>query len=60
MYALCTPWLTGSGRFEYVRNFEQTDFLLPNTWIVVRVDGRAFTKYETFLDQSVDLKAVLI
>lgn len=33
-----------NSKFEYVRNFEQTDFLLPNTWIVVRVDGRAFTK----------------
>ncbi|KAG5948591.1 transcriptional activator [Claviceps sorghi] len=33
-----------NSRFEYVRNFEQTDSLLPNTWIVVRIDGRAFTK----------------
>ncbi|GAB0133951.1 transcriptional activator [Epichloe bromicola] len=33
-----------NSKFEYVRNFEQTDSLLPNTWIVVRVDGRAFTK----------------
>ncbi|KAG6116440.1 Glucose-responsive transcription factor [Claviceps humidiphila] len=33
-----------NSKFEYVRNFEQTDSLLPNTWIVVRIDGRAFTK----------------
>lgn len=33
-------------RFEYVRAFEQPDILLPNTWIVVRLDGRGFTKYE--------------
>ncbi|KND91265.1 tRNA(His) guanylyltransferase [Tolypocladium ophioglossoides CBS 100239] len=33
-----------NSKFEYVRSFEQTDALLPNTWIVVRVDGRAFTK----------------
>lgn len=33
-------------RFEYVRAFEQPDYLLPNTWIVVRIDGRGFTKYE--------------
>ncbi|PNY24629.1 tRNA(His) guanylyltransferase [Tolypocladium capitatum] len=33
-----------NSKFEYVRGFEQTDALLPNTWIVVRVDGRAFTK----------------
>ncbi|KAK6068832.1 tRNAHis guanylyltransferase [Seiridium cupressi] len=33
-----------NSRFEYVRAFEQTDYLLPNTWIVVRIDGRGFTK----------------
>ncbi|KAG5975537.1 Glucose-responsive transcription factor [Claviceps cyperi] len=33
-----------NSKFEYVRNFEQADSLLPNTWIVVRIDGRAFTK----------------
>ena len=32
-------------RFEYVKQFEQPDNLLPNTWIVVRIDGRGFTKY---------------
>ncbi|KPM37365.1 hypothetical protein AK830_g9190 [Neonectria ditissima] len=33
-----------NSKFEYVRNFETPDPLLPNTWVVVRVDGRAFTK----------------
>ncbi|KAH6990742.1 tRNA guanylyltransferase [Ilyonectria robusta] len=33
-----------NSKFEYVRDFEIPDPLLPNTWIVVRVDGRAFTK----------------
>ncbi|KAI2630329.1 tRNA guanylyltransferase [Hypomontagnella submonticulosa] len=33
-----------NSRFEYVRQFEQIDNLLPNTWIVVRIDGRGFTK----------------
>ncbi|KXJ91518.1 tRNAHis guanylyltransferase, partial [Microdochium bolleyi] len=33
-----------NSRFEYVKNFEQPDILLPNTWIVVRIDGRGFTK----------------
>ncbi|KAL2210481.1 putative tRNAHis guanylyltransferase [Sarocladium strictum] len=33
-----------NSKFEYVRNFEQGDSLLANTWIVVRIDGRAFTK----------------
>lgn len=32
-------------RWEYVKQFEQPDVLLPNTWIVVRIDGRGFTKY---------------
>ncbi|PQK11172.1 hypothetical protein BB8028_0002g14900 [Beauveria bassiana] len=33
-----------NSKFEYVRDFEQPDYLLRNTWVVVRVDGRAFTK----------------
>ncbi|KAI1465401.1 tRNA guanylyltransferase [Daldinia caldariorum] len=33
-----------NSRFEYVKQFEQVDNLLPNTWIVVRLDGRGFTK----------------
>ncbi|CAF3587422.1 unnamed protein product [Fusarium graminearum] len=33
-----------NSKFEYVRNFETTDALMPNTWIVVRIDGRGFTK----------------
>ncbi|KEY66525.1 hypothetical protein S7711_04851 [Stachybotrys chartarum IBT 7711] len=33
-----------NSKFEYVRNFELPDPLLPNTWVVVRIDGRAFTK----------------
>jgi tRNA(His) guanylyltransferase len=33
-----------NSRFEYVKGFERPDPLLPNTWIVVRVDGRGFTK----------------
>jgi tRNA(His) guanylyltransferase len=28
-----------------VKNFEQDDRLLPNTWIVIRIDGRGFHKY---------------
>ncbi|CAB0035693.1 unnamed protein product [Trichogramma brassicae] len=32
-------------KFEYVRNFEVEDRLLPNCWIVVRVDGKNFSKF---------------
>ncbi|QKX61872.1 uncharacterized protein TRUGW13939_09028 [Talaromyces rugulosus] len=28
--------------YEYVRTFEQPDSLLPESWIVVRIDGRGF------------------
>jgi hypothetical protein len=31
-------------RYEYVKTFELNDQLLPNTWTVVRIDGRGFHK----------------
>ncbi|CAH0725916.1 unnamed protein product, partial [Brenthis ino] len=31
--------------FVYVKNYEQDDSLLPNTWIVVRLDGKCFHKF---------------
>lgn len=31
-----------NSRFEYVKSFEQEHYLLPNSWIVMRVDGRGF------------------
>lgn len=34
-------------KFEYVRNFEYEDKLLPNCWIVVRLDGKGFHKFST-------------
>lgn len=34
-------------RFEYVRKFEQHATLLPGTWIVLRLDGRGFTRFTT-------------
>ncbi|XP_015126659.1 probable tRNA(His) guanylyltransferase [Diachasma alloeum] len=32
-------------KFEYVRNFEHDTVCLPNCWIVVRLDGRNFSKF---------------
>eukprot|EP00371_Babesia_bovis_P001778 XP_001610425.1 tRNA-His guanylyltransferase [Babesia bovis T2Bo] len=32
-------------RFSYVKHFEQDTILLPESWPVVRVDGRGFTKF---------------
>jgi tRNA(His) guanylyltransferase len=34
-----------NSKYEYVRDFEQPDSLLKNTWVVVRIDGRGFHKY---------------
>ncbi|KAF9692194.1 hypothetical protein EKO04_010175 [Ascochyta lentis] len=36
-----------NSKYEYVRSFEQPDVLLSNTWIVVRIDGRGFSKLTT-------------
>ncbi|KAI9792622.1 MAG: tRNA-His guanylyltransferase [Candelina submexicana] len=33
-----------NSKYEYVRTFERPDHLLPNTWIVIRIDGRGFHK----------------
>ncbi|OAP65061.1 hypothetical protein AYL99_01033 [Fonsecaea erecta] len=33
-----------NSKYEYVRSFEREEVLLPNTWIVVRIDGRGFHK----------------
>jgi tRNA(His) guanylyltransferase len=32
-------------KYEYVKAFEQPDNLLPHCWIVIRVDGKGFTKF---------------
>lgn len=34
-----------NSKYEYVRLFEKDDSLLPNTYIVVRIDGRGFHRY---------------
>lgn len=31
-------------RFEYVKNYELPDQLMPNAYILIRVDGRGFHK----------------
>ena len=33
-----------NSKYEYVKQFEADDRLLSNTWIVIRVDGKAFHK----------------
>lgn len=39
-----------NSRFDYVRSFERDDSLLPNSWIVVRIDGKGFHKFSTVHD----------
>ncbi|KAL6433170.1 hypothetical protein ACFW04_006422 [Cataglyphis niger] len=43
-------WLFSSttmakSKFEYVKEFEKDDNCLPNCWIVVRIDGRNFSRF---------------
>lgn len=33
-----------NSKFEYVKSFEQNSILLPNTYLVIRIDGRGFHK----------------
>ncbi|CAF9920167.1 MAG: hypothetical protein GOMPHAMPRED_001997 [Gomphillus americanus] len=35
-----------NSKYEYVKSFEQNTTLLKQTWIVVRIDGRAFHRYD--------------
>ena len=32
-------------KFEYVKKFENHQVLLPNTYILLRIDGKGFTKF---------------
>lgn len=34
-----------NSKFDYVRSFEMEDKVIPNVWIVVRIDGKAFHKF---------------
>jgi len=33
-----------NSKYEYVKRFELDDTLLPGCWIVLRLDGKGFTK----------------
>lgn len=37
-------------RYEYVKGYETEDSILPNVWIVVRVDGKGFHKFSKIHD----------
>ncbi|KAM7349205.1 tRNA-histidine guanylyltransferase [Cochliomyia hominivorax] len=37
-------------RYEYVKGYERDDSILPNVWIVIRVDGKGFHKFSKIHD----------
>lgn len=49
-------------RFEYVKQFERENFLLPQTYIVIRVDGKGFHKFsETYeFEKPNDARALAV
>eukprot|EP00898_Chlorokybus_atmophyticus_P006834 jgi/Chlat1/7151/Chrsp57S06743 len=34
-----------NSRYEYVKQYELDDRLLPGCWVIVRIDGRGFTRF---------------
>ncbi|XP_066251147.1 probable tRNA(His) guanylyltransferase [Euwallacea similis] len=44
---LKTSITMAKSKFEYVRTFETEEYLLPNCWIVVRIDGKSFHKFSS-------------
>lgn len=51
-----------NSRFEYVKLFERENFLLPQTYIVIRVDGKGFHKFseEYAFEKPNDLRALAV
>ncbi|XP_063707037.1 probable tRNA(His) guanylyltransferase [Culicoides brevitarsis] len=47
-------------KYEYVKNFELDDRILPHTWIIVRIDGKGFHKFSKKHDfeKPNDMKAL--
>lgn len=49
-------------RFEYVKQFENENYLLPDTYIIIRVDGKGFHKFSDHykFDKPNDLRALQV
>lgn len=47
LIVLCSKTMANS-RYEYVKQFERENFLLPDTYIIVRVDGKGFHKFSDY------------
>lgn len=54
--------LMANSRFEYVKDFERDTVLLPDTFLVVRVDGKGFHKFseEYGFEKPNDLRALSV
>lgn len=42
---ITTSKLMANSKYDYVKQFEQNDSCLPNSWIIIRVDGKGFHKF---------------
>ncbi|KAI3405149.2 THG1 [Candida oxycetoniae] len=51
-----------NSKYEYVKAFERENYLLPETYIVIRVDGKGFHKLSKYyeFDKPNDLKALQV
>lgn len=49
-------------KYEYVKSYELDDKIMPNVWIVVRIDGKGFTKFTTKhkFEKPNDIKGIYI
>ncbi|KAI7885080.1 tRNA-histidine guanylyltransferase 1 [Lichtheimia hyalospora FSU 10163] len=49
-----------NSKYEYVRQFETVDKIIPNTWLVVRIDGRGFHRFsqQHAFDKPNDRRAI--
>ncbi|XP_044738239.1 probable tRNA(His) guanylyltransferase [Chrysoperla carnea] len=49
-----------NSKFEYVREFENEDKIMPNCWVVVRIDGKGFHKFSKLhnFDKPNDVRAL--
>lgn len=51
-----------NSKYEYVKLFEKENYLLPDTYIIIRVDGKGFHKFSQFyeFEKPNDLKALQV
>lgn len=51
-----------NSKYEYVKQFELPNILLPSTYIVVRIDGKGFHKFTDFykFKKPNDIKVYII